>query len=93
MARIKKFWIDYEALKRAEERERLTIWNARGVAKIIHPDHGEIVVPCASKLAAIHCAAEAWRCDWASILNASVLWVPAGTKPVDMPDAFGTGLK
>ena len=34
--------------------------------------HGEIIVPCASPLAAVMCAAEEWGCDWAEVLDSEV---------------------
>ena len=46
-----------------------------------HPEHGAIVVPHASNLAAILNAAEVWRCDWATILDAEV-WAADPAEPV-----------
>lgn len=43
-----------------------------GKVRVIHPARGEIVVPGASRFAAILCAAEAWGCDWLEIMDATV---------------------
>ena len=48
---------------------------------MVHPAHGAIVVPHASNLAAILNAAEVWRCDWATILDAEV-WAADQAEPV-----------
>jgi hypothetical protein len=39
---------------------------------VIHPKYGETIVPCASKLAAIMCAAEVWKCHWMEVIHAEV---------------------
>lgn len=46
-----------------------------------HPAHGSVVVPHASNLAAILNAAEVWRCNWATILDAKV-WAADPSEPV-----------
>ena len=73
-----------EYMRELEERSRRTRWSARGVAKVVHPGHGAVVVPCGSKFAAIMCAAEVWRCEWSEINDAEV-WAAPGEKPVAMP--------
>ena len=47
-------------------------WSAKGKAKVTHPMWGEVIVPCASKLAAVRCAAEVWGADWAQLMDAKV---------------------
>lgn len=37
-----------------------------------HPKHGTVVVPHASKYAAILCAADVWKCDWTKIMDAEI---------------------
>lgn len=56
----------------AEQRARAARWSHPGRARVVHPAHGEVVVPCASKLAALICAAEVWKCNWADITDAQV---------------------
>lgn len=67
------------ALRRSRER-----WSAPGRAVVSHPDHHPVVVPCASPLAAIHCAAEVWRCSWMDVIDAKVGWAPENA-PVTYP--------
>lgn len=43
-----------------EERARFYRWNAPGKSRVIHPDHGSVVVPHVSNLAATMNAAEVW---------------------------------
>ena len=69
----------------AAERERLARWKAGGVARVVHPAHGSVVVPHNSNYAAILCAAEVWRCDWVEILDAEVWRAEPGEVPVSMP--------
>lgn len=61
-----------EIRRHAEKRCRRNRWSASGRARVIHPVYGEAIVPCASKFAAILCAAEVWKCDWAKIMDAEV---------------------
>lgn len=68
-----------------EERARLQRWQAPGIARVIHPKYGTVVVPCASKLAAIECAAEVWRCGWLEIKDAGVWVAEPGDKPEAVP--------
>lgn len=55
-------------------------WN-RARARVEHPAHGSVVVPHASNLAAILNAAEVWRCNWVTILDAKV-WAADPSEPV-----------
>lgn len=73
-----------EYMREIERRSRRAQWSAPGVARVIHPDHGAVVVPCGSKFSAILCAAEVWRCDWYKLRDAEV-WAAPGEKPVPMP--------
>lgn len=52
----------------ARRRNRRLRWEAKGLARVAHPHHGTVVVPCASPLSAVMCAAEVWRCRWVSII-------------------------
>lgn len=47
-------------------------WSAKGKAKVLHPMWGEVIVPCASGLAAVQCAAEIWNVDPVQIMDARV---------------------
>ena len=65
-----------------------TIWNKPGVARVVHPAYGEVVVPCGSKLAATMCAASVWGCHWMKIHDAEVWAAEPGEKPVSMPEKY-----
>ena len=65
----------------AKERARRARWEAKALAKVIHPAYGAVVVPCSSPLGAVKCAAEYWHCKWAEITDAEV-WA---AKPEDGP--------
>lgn len=67
--------------REAVARARFHRWQAPGRSRVVHPAHGSIVVPHASNLAAILNAAEVWRCDWATILDAEV-WAADQAEPV-----------
>lgn len=71
----------------AAQRARIHRWRAPGRARVIHPDHGSIVVPHSSNLAAILNAAEVWGCDWVKILDAEV-WAAPGEKAASMPTLY-----
>ena len=72
-------------LAAAEERQRESRWSAPERSRVVHPKYGTVVVPHASNLAAVMCAAEVWRCDWAKITNAKVMVAEPGDVPVKMP--------
>lgn len=73
----------------AAERSRESRWSAPGRARVIHPDHGTVVVPHSSNLAAIMNAAEVWRCDWAEITDAQVWAAEPGDVPVKITYIVG----
>lgn len=60
--------------RRTEQAERVRAlrWEAKGLARVTDPARGTVVVPCASKLGAIMCAAEVWGCDWLELSGAQV---------------------
>jgi hypothetical protein len=58
--------------EKAKARAKQIRWNFPQLAKVIHPDYGEVYVPCASPYSAILCAADLWGCDWMNVLNAEV---------------------
>lgn len=58
------------AKRRAIERER----NTDNRARVTHPQYGEVIVPCASKLAAIDLAAIAWHCKTRDIVRDAEVW-------------------
>ena len=72
-------------LASAAERAREHRWNVPGRSRVTHPDHGTVVVPHSSNLAAIMNAAEVWRCDWAEIMDAEVWAAEPGDVPAKMP--------
>lgn len=55
-----------------EATARRSRWAAPGRAKVTHPRHGSVVVPCGSKYGAILNAAEYWGCKWTEISDAEV---------------------
>ncbi|MEG1593969.1 MAG: hypothetical protein RR350_06120 [Oscillibacter sp.] len=65
----------------AQERSRRQRWEAKGRAKVTHPDHGSVVVPHSSNFSAILNAAEVWGCDWLEIHDAEV-WAADPSEPV-----------
>lgn len=69
----------------AEDRARFHRWNAPGKSRVTHPAHGSVVVPHTSNLAAIMNAAEVWRCDWVTILDAKVWAVDPSEPAAEMP--------
>lgn len=69
----------------AEERSRIHRWQVPGRSRVVHPAHGAVVVPHTPNLGAIMNAAEVWRCDWVTILDAEV-WAADPSEPVaEMP--------
>ena len=67
------------------ERARIERWRFPAAARVTHPDHGPVVVPCRSKLAAIMCAAEVWGCNWTSLEGAEVWRAEPGDRVATMP--------
>lgn len=67
------------------ERARRERWSHPGAARVIDPKHGTVVVPCGSKLAAIMCAAEVWRCSWLDLRDAEVWRAEPGDQVETMP--------
>ena len=67
------------------ERSRLERWEPKALARVTHPDHGSVVVPHRSNLAAVMNAAEVWGCDWLEITNATVYAAEPGAVPATMP--------
>lgn len=55
-----------------EAAARKDMWAARGRATVTHPKYGRVVVPHASNLAAIKCAAEYWGVHWTELRKAEV---------------------
>lgn len=74
MTRREDVWPDEQSMEHKinveRQNRRRRTFPAR--ARVTHPVHGEIIVPCASPLAAVMCAAEAWGCDWAEVLDSEV---------------------
>lgn len=65
----------------AIERSRKMRWKAPGAAKVTDKLRGSVVVPHASKFAALLCAAEVWWCSWMDLEGASV-WKADPSEPV-----------
>lgn len=70
------------------DRARSDRWRVKTMARVIHPGHGTVVVPCPSKFAAILNAAEVWGCDWTEITDAEVWAAEPGDVPASMPRIF-----
>lgn len=75
------------ACDRASVMSRLGRWRAKGAARVIHPVRGTVVVPCASPLSALLCAAEIWGCDWLEIRDAGVWLAEPGDRAETMPES------
>lgn len=72
----------------AEQREKFSRrerWSAKGRARVSHPAHGSVVVPCGSPYAALLCAADVWDCNWMEIRNAEVWAAEPGEATAKMP--------
>lgn len=70
------------------ESARARRWMAPGRAKVVHPKHGSVIVPCTSKLTAIENAAEYWRTSWPEIHDAGVWAVEPDEGPLRLPREF-----
>lgn len=55
-------WMDHRERKRA------------GLARAIHPDYPEAIVPCRSPFDAMLCAAEVWGVDYMDIHDKVQIW-------------------
>ncbi len=69
----------------AQYQARMRRWKAPGVARVTHPDHRPVIVPHASNLASVMCAAELWGVSWHTVIRADVRAVPPGTMPERIP--------
>lgn len=67
------------------ERARLERWRYPAAARVTHPDHDTVVVPCRSKLSDIMCAAEVWGCNWAKLEGVGVWRAEPGDRVAAMP--------
>ena len=56
----------------AKTRAYIERWSKIAKARVIHPVHGSLIVPCGSGLSAIMCAADVWKVPWNSLLDAKV---------------------
>lgn len=63
---------DWAGHRTAQERQRERRYNTTARARVVHPEYGSVVVPCVSGLAAVMNAAEVWKCDWVTIIDAAV---------------------
>ena len=61
---------------------------AKGRARVTHPRFGSVIVPCASKFAAIENAAEFWGVDWLDLKGAEVYAVAPGEGPLRLPREY-----
>lgn len=64
-------WGKYD-MAGAMSRDRISRWNARARAIVVHPERGAVIVPAGGGFAALKCAAEVWGCDWMEIRGATV---------------------
>ena len=69
----------------AVERSRRERWDNKSLARVTHPNHGSVVVPHRSNLAAVMNAAEIWGCDWMEIKDATVYVAEPGAVAAKMP--------
>lgn len=71
----------------AAKRGRLSRWNAKGKSRVVHPKHGEVIVPHESCLAAILCACEVWGTTFGEISEEVEVWECDQTLPAaKMPE-------
>lgn len=77
--------LEHRARLSPAERSRLERWEVKTLARVIHPDHGMVIVPHRSNLSAIMNAAEVWGCSWSSITDAEVWQAKPGDVPVKRP--------
>lgn len=84
--------LDYGTAEAAQRRARAHRWLAKAKAKVVHPQRGEVTVPCRSRLCAILNAAEYWKCQPSEIMDAQVLWAPKDARAV-RPKEFCKGAK
>lgn len=75
----------------ATRRDRLQRWSYPGKARVIHPKYGELIVPCASPLAALTCAAEVWGVDVLEISEEGEVWVCDQALPAAQPPEWKGG--
>ena len=71
-----------------EKQARIRRWTAPGRSRVVHPKHGSVIVPHSSNLAAIENAAEYWKVDIMTIMDAKVWAVEPGEGPVVVPKEF-----
>jgi hypothetical protein len=72
----------------AERRDRMRRWDYQGKARVVHPRFGELIVPCASPLAALLCAAEVWGVDVQEITEEGEVWACDQTLPAAKPPSW-----
>lgn len=65
---------DWSGAAHAEKIARIHRWNEPNRARVVHPEYGEIIVPCGSPLMAIECAAEKWGIPWTEISKEAEVW-------------------
>ena len=59
-------------------------WSKPAKARVVHPAHGSIIVPCGSGLSSIMCAADVWKVPWSALMDARVEHCDQSL-PVQMP--------
>lgn len=85
MERPVRTGMEYRTRRSPAERTRLERWQTPGLAKVVHPMRGTVVVPHRSNLAALMNAAEVWGCSWMEIRDAKVWAADPGAVPAPMP--------
>ena len=63
MERPVRTGMEYRTRRSPAERTRLERWQTPGLAKVVHPTRGTVVVPHRYNLAALMNAAEVWGCS------------------------------
>lgn len=56
----------------AKTRAYIERWSKPAKARVVHPTHGSIIVPCGSGLSSIMCAADIWKVPWDTLMDARV---------------------
>lgn len=47
-------------------------WRNTGKARVVHPNHRSVIVPCGSCFSSVLCAADVWNVPWYTVMDAVV---------------------
>lgn len=72
------------ARKRFEER-----WKHPGKARVVHPNHRSVIVPCGSCFSALLCASEVWDVPFDTVIDAVVQMCDQSLTVEKKPEIYG----